>query len=104
MFQNIMLDKNNLCGFLFGFILGYSVNYYNKRHIQNIVNRLEIVETKNLFFDEDIRTLKNKLFINGNMIKELTEKQESMVLLKKKKRNKIEVQYDDVDFGISTPQ
>ena len=38
------------------------------------------------------------------MIKELTEKQESMMLIKKKKRNKIEVQYDDVDFGISTPQ
>ena len=98
-----MLDKNNLCGFLFGFILGYSVNYYNKRHIQNIVNRLEIVETKNLFLNEDIRTLKLKIFEHKTSIRDLTEKQESMMIIKKK-RNKIEVQYEDVDFGLHTPQ
>ena len=51
MFQNIMLDKNNLCSLFLGFILGYSVNYYNIKYIQNIEKRLEIIETKNLFLN-----------------------------------------------------
>jgi hypothetical protein len=101
---NNMTDKNNLCSLALGFILGYSVNYYNKRHIQNIIERLELVETRKLFLEGDIQNLKLKIFANEGLIKELTEKQESMMLMKKKKRNRIEVQYDDVDFGIRTPQ
>ena len=101
---NNIIDKNNLYSLILGFILGYSVNYYNKKTLQNIIERLELVETKKLFLDEDIRTLKLKIFENKVSIKDLTEKQESMMLMKKKKRNRIEVQYDDVDFGIHTPQ
>ena len=104
MFQNIMLDKNNLCSLFLGFILGYSVNYYNIKYIQNIEKRLEIIETKNLFLNGDINDLKLKIFDHKSLIDELNEKQESMILMKKKKRNKIDVQYEDVDFGLHTPQ
>ena len=101
MINNIM-NKNNFYSLVLGFILGYSVNYYNKEYLQNIIERLELVETKKLFLEGDIQNLKLKIFANEGLIKELTEKQESMMLLKKKKRNRIEVQYDDVDFGIHT--
>lgn len=101
---NNMINKNNFCSLALGFILGYSVNYYNKKYLQNIFDRLELVETRKLFLDEDIRTLKLKIFENKVSIKDLTEKQESMMQMKKKKRNRIEVQYDDVDFGIHTPR
>ena len=104
MFQNIMLDKNNLCSLFLVFILGYSVNYYNIKYIQNIEKRLEIIETKNLFLNGDINDLKLKIFDHKSLIDELNEKQESMILMKKKKRNKIDVQYEDVDFGLHTPQ
>ena len=101
-----MFDKNNLCSLFLGFILGYSVNYYNKKIIQDIVDRIELFETKNLFIEQDIKSLKLNSLKNENLIKELNEKQESLIYMKKekKKRNKIEVQYDDVDFGIHTPQ
>tara|TARA_Y100000591_G_C21439673_1_gene500896 strand:+ start:275 stop:580 length:306 start_codon:yes stop_codon:yes gene_type:complete len=101
-----MFDKNNFCSLLLGFILGYSVNYYNKKIIQDIVDRIELFETKNLFIEQDIKSLKLNSLKNENLIKELNEKQESLIYMKKekKKRNKIEVQYDDVDFGIHTPQ
>lgn len=101
---NTIMNKNNCYSLVLGFILGYSLNYYNKIHIQNIVNRLEMVETRKLFLEEDIQNLKLKIFANQGLIKELNEKQESMMLMKKTKRNRIEVQYDDVDFGIHTPQ
>ena len=106
MFHTIgnIIDKNYLCSLLLGFILGYSVNYYNKKTLQDVIERLELVETKKLFLDEDIQTLKLKIFENKVSIKDLTEKQESMMLMKKKKRNRIEVQYDDVDFGIHAPK
>ena len=103
MINNIM-NKNNFCSLVLGFILGYSVNYYNKKTLQDVIERLELVETKKLFLHEDIQNLKLKIFSNEGLIKELTEKQESMMLMKKKKRNRIEVQYDDVDFGIHAPQ
>ena len=101
-----MFDKNNLCSLFLGFILGYSVNYYNKKIIQDIVDRIELFETKNLFIEQDIKSLKLNSLKNENLIKELNEKQESLIYMKKekKKRNKIEVQYDDVDFAIHTPQ
>ena len=99
-----IIDKNFLSSILFGFVLGYSINYYNVKNLENIIVRLEIVETKNLFLKEDIDDLKIKIFEHKNLIKELDEKQESMMLMKKKKRNKINVQYEDVDFGIHTPQ
>lgn len=101
---NLMIYKNNLYSLLMGFILGYSVNYYNKKSLQNIIERLELLETKKIFIDEDIRTLKLKIFENKSSIRELREKQESLIQMKKKKRNRIEVQYDDVDFGIHTSQ
>jgi hypothetical protein len=101
---NNMIDKNNCYSLALGFILGYSVNYYNKIYLQNIFDRLELVETRKLFLEGDIQNLKLKIFANEGLIKELTEKQESMMLMKKKKRNRIEVQYDDVDFGIHTPR
>ena len=104
MIGNIILDKNFLSTILFGFVLGYSINYYNIKNLENIIARLEIVETRNLFLKEDIDDLKIKIFEHKNLIKELDEKQESMMLMKKKKRNKINVQYEDVDFGIHTPQ
>ena len=107
MFHTIdnIIDKNYLCSLILGFILGYSVNYYNKKTLQDIIERLELLETKKLFLDEDIRNLKLKIFENKVSIKELKEKQESIIYMKKeKKRNKIEVQYDDVDFGIHTSQ
>ena len=101
-----MFDKNNFCSLLLGFILGYSVNYYNKKYLQNMIERLELFETKHLFIEQDIKSLKLNSLKNENLIKELNEKQESLIYMKKekKKRNKIEVQYDDVDFGIHTPQ
>lgn len=102
--ENIMLNKNNLYSLVLGVILGYSVNYYNKKSLENIIKRLELVETKNLFLKEDINDLKLKIFEHKGLINELNEKQESMMLMKKKKRNKIDVQYEDVDFGIHTPQ
>ena len=97
MFHTIgnIVDKNYLCSLILGFILGYSVNYYNKKTLQDIIER---------FLDQDIQTLKLKIFENKVSIKDLTEKQESMMLMKKKKRNRIEVQYDDVDFGIHAPK
>ena len=101
---NNIIDKNNFYSLILGFILGYSVNYYNKKILQDVIERLELVETRKLFLEGDIQTLKLKIFENKVSIKELTEKQESMMLMKKKKRNRIEVQYDDVDFGIQTPQ
>ena len=104
MIGNIILDKNFLSTILFGFVLGYSINYYNIKNLENIIARLEIVETRNLFLKEDIDDLKIKIFENKNLIKELDDKQESMILMKKKKRNKINVQYEDVDFGIRTPE
>ena len=99
-----MMDKNNFCSLVVGFILGYSVNYYNKKSLQNIIERLELVETRKLFLEGDIQNMKLKIFANQGLIKELMEKHESMMIMKKKKRNRIEVQYDDVDFGIHTPQ
>ena len=48
-----MFDKNNLCSLFLGFILGYSVNYYNKKCLQGLVDRLELFETKHLFLKED---------------------------------------------------
>tara|TARA_Y100001970_G_scaffold173299_1_gene211734 strand:- start:294 stop:608 length:315 start_codon:yes stop_codon:yes gene_type:complete len=104
MIGNIILDKNFLSTILFGFVLGYSINYYNIKNLENIIARLEIVETRNLFLKEDIDDLKIKIFEHKNLIKELDDKQESMILMKKKKRNKINVQYEDVDFGIRTPE
>ncbi len=101
---NMILYKNNLCSLVLGFIMGYSVNYYNKKYLRDIIERLELVETRKLFLEGDIQNLKLKIFANQGSIKELYEKQESMMLMKKKKRNRIEVQYDDVDFGIRTPQ
>lgn len=100
---NNIIDKNNFYSLILGFILGYSVNYYNKKTLQDVIERLELVETRKLFLEGDIQNLKLKIFANEGLIKELTEKQESMMLMKKKKRNRIEVQYDDVDFGIHTP-
>ena len=101
-----MFDKNNLCSLFLGFILGYSINYYNKKCLKDIIDRLELFETKHLFLKEDINDLKLKIFFNKGLIDELNGKQESLNLMKKdkKKRNKIEVQYEDVDFGIHTPQ
>lgn len=101
---NNIINKNNLCSLVLGFILGYSVNYYNKKTLQDVIERLELVETRKLFLEGDIQNMKLKIFANEGLIKELMEKQESMMIMKKKKRNRIEVQYDDVDFGIHTPQ
>lgn len=100
---NLMIYKNNLYILLLGFILGYSVNY-NKKSLENIIKRLELLETRKIFINEDIQTLKLKVFENKSSIRELREKQESLIQMKKKKRNRIEVQYDDVDFGIHTSE
>ena len=72
---NMMLDKNNFCSLVLGFIMGYSVNYYNKKYLQNVTERLEMIETRKLFLEGDIQDLKLKIFANQGSIKELYEKQ-----------------------------
>ena len=98
-----MFNKDNFYSLLLGFILGYSINYYNKKYIKDIINRLEIIETKHSFLNDNITNIKLKVFENKVSIKELNQKQEALTLMKKeKKRNKIHVEYDDIDFGIHT--
>jgi hypothetical protein len=100
-----MMYNNYLSIIFTGFIIGFTVNqYYNNQYLPNIIERLELVETKKLFLEGDIDKINLKIFTIEGSIKELKEKQESMMIMKKKKRNRIEVQYDDVDFGIHTPQ
>lgn len=99
-----MMYNNYLSVLFTGFIIGFTINqYYNNQYLPNIIERLELVETNKLFLEGDIDKINLKIFTIEGSIKELKEKQESIIYMKKeKKRNKIEVQYDDVDFGIHT--
>ena len=75
---------NNYLSILFtGFTIGFTINqYYNNQYLPNIIERLELVETKKLFLEGDIDKINFKIFTIEGSIKELKEKQESIIYIK----------------------